>query len=134
LCRLVRFSVPLPPDFCIRGCCGTIYQKVGTAFQDAARARGEILPAAVQSHIVLLFSPVSNDGKDNPAFFDEHVAYEAAKYNGKCAVNISRSFLLLDEPPLWHTRIPPELQFNDSKPVEQLDEVRRKLGLDLTCS
>ena len=24
-----------------------IYQKVGTAFQDAARARGEILPAAI---------------------------------------------------------------------------------------
>ena len=61
------------------GCCGTIYQKVGTAFQDAARARGEILPAAIQDHIVLLFSPVSNDGEGQSAFFDEHVAYEAAK-------------------------------------------------------
>jgi len=34
-------------------------------------------------------------------------------------VSISRSFLLFNELLLWHTRIPPELQFNDSKLVEQ---------------
>ena len=41
-------------------------------------------------------------------------------YNGRaCAVGIRRSFLLFNELLLWHTRIPPELQFNDSKLVEQ---------------
>jgi hypothetical protein len=33
-----------------------IYQKVGTAFQDAARARGEILPAAILNNVVLIYA------------------------------------------------------------------------------
>jgi hypothetical protein len=49
-------------------------------------------------------------------------------------VSISRSFLLFDEPSLWHTRISPELQFSGSKLVQQLDQVRRNLCIDLTCS
>lgn len=58
-----------------------IYQTVGTAFQDAARARGELLPAAILNNIVLyFFQKYQMMGKASPEFFAQHVAYEASKY------------------------------------------------------
>src|SRR5207253_1166423 len=58
-----------------------IYQKVGTAFQDAARARGEILPAAIVNNIVLFFlQKYQMFGQTNRQFFNEHLAYEVHKY------------------------------------------------------
>jgi hypothetical protein len=58
-----------------------IYQTVGTAFQDAARARGELLPAAIQNNIVLFFlQKYQMIGQSNPEFFVQGIAYEAVKY------------------------------------------------------
>jgi hypothetical protein len=58
-----------------------IYQTVGTAFQDAARARAEILPAPIQNNIVLFFlAKYQILGQADPAFFAQSIAYEASKY------------------------------------------------------
>ena len=37
---------------------------------------------------------------------------------------------LFDEPPLWHTRLPPELQYTDPTLIDQLDAIRCDTGLD----
>ena len=109
-----------------------IYQKVGTAFQDAARARGEILPSAILNNIVLIFfQKYQTIGKSNPAFFDEHIAYEAAKFQNEGLRNeYQRELSLFDEPPLWHRRLAPELHYTDPALIDQLDAIRCEFGLD----
>lgn len=58
-----------------------IYKIVGTAFQDTARMRGEIIPAAILNNIVLFFlQKYQMFGRANPKFFTEHLEYERAKY------------------------------------------------------
>jgi len=55
-----------------------IYQKVGTAFRQAANQRGERIPAGVMNFIVWKFLQVDETLGD--AMVDEHLAYELEKY------------------------------------------------------
>ena len=109
-----------------------IYRKVGAAFQHAARARGEFLPSAILNRIVLIFLQMYQTmGRANPAFFAEHIAYEASKYQQEGLRNDYKQELsLFNETPLWHKQIPQELQFSSSALVTQLEALRQELGLD----
>jgi hypothetical protein len=55
-----------------------IYSRVGTAFQQAAKQRGEIIPAEFINRIVLEF--LFFHEKMPAFFFDEHLRYEIEKY------------------------------------------------------
>jgi hypothetical protein len=55
-----------------------IYQKVGTAFRQAANQRGQRIPAGVMNFIVWKFLQVDETLGD--AMVDEHLAYELEKY------------------------------------------------------
>ena len=55
-----------------------IYQKVGTAFRQAANQRGERIPAGVMNFIVWKF--LQADETLGDAMVDEHLAYELEKY------------------------------------------------------
>lgn len=56
-----------------------VYQKVLTAFRNAAAKKGEFIPANTCNYIVFHFLQIYEiQGK---AFFDEHINYEIMKYN-----------------------------------------------------
>ena len=56
-----------------------IYQRVLQAFQSAARARGEHIPATILNHIVLYF--FHNYQMFGDAMFESHLEYEVTKYS-----------------------------------------------------
>lgn len=105
-----------------------IYQKVGTAFQNAARVRGEILRAVIVNNIVLFFlQKYQMFGETNPAFFEQHISYEAAKYEKEgLRDEYNQELTLFDEPPLWHQQLPKELHYSDSALVAELEALRRQ--------
>lgn len=59
-------------------CIVEIYRKVGTAFKEIAKRRGEDLTAGWLNTVVLKFLQVNE--KMGVAFMDEHLAYELDKY------------------------------------------------------
>jgi hypothetical protein len=109
-----------------------VYQKVGTAFQNAARARGEILPATVQNGIVLVFlQKYQILGQADSVFFNAHISYEATKFQREGLREDYREELsLFDEPPLWYTLIPADFQCMDSALIKQLNKLRCEVELD----
>jgi hypothetical protein len=112
-----------------------IYQEVGTAFQGAARAQGEILPDAIVNNIVLFFlQKYQMFGQTNRQFFIEHVAYEVHKYKKEGLREDYRKELNLfdqpDEPPLWHKKVPEPLQYSNPQLIKNLEELRQEFGFD----
>jgi hypothetical protein len=55
-----------------------IYSKVGTAFQEIAKRRGEHIPALYLNHIVWMF--IQNYEMLGDKFMQEHLQYETEKY------------------------------------------------------
>jgi hypothetical protein len=55
-----------------------VYSKVVTAFRQAAKQRGEHIPALFLNHIVVGFLQIYETC--GPGFFDEHLRYEVEKY------------------------------------------------------
>jgi hypothetical protein len=72
-----------------------IYRKVGAAFKDVARERGEELQAGWMNTVVLKFFQVKE--KLGEAFMDEHLSYELDKYRqGGCDLITGRTSVFFD--------------------------------------